>query len=315
MNVLATTSQSLLLVDCISGEARVLHRGAGLYYGIARMRSGFAVAARRRLVSSQAPREKECACILLVDRDLRLRETLEAPFPLRDVHQIACFDERLWVTCSFDDMVALYDGSIWARWTPELPSAADAAHPAREAQPDHHHFNSFFIDDREIGLLAHNHGPSDLHFFDRRTRSFRRTVSLGRQAHNVWRDDDALVTCSSIEGKLVGTDGWSLTTGGFPRGVCFDADHRAIGISALSERGQRDFASAAIALYDPRWRLLHYVHLVREGMILDLLPLTDAEFDTAAKRLEHVAFPVLEQLELSDLGCDDAAGRLEGFDQ
>jgi hypothetical protein len=305
----------VLLVDCLTGESNVLHRGSGLYYGIARIGSDIAIAARRRLVSSPVSREEERGCILRFDRDLRVRDTLEAPFALRDIHQIAWFDERLWMTCSFDDMIAVHDGAAWERWTPEFPPVIDPTRSIRDVDSDRHHFNSFFVASDEVALLAHNHGPSDLHFFDRRTRSFRRTVSLGSQAHNVWRDDDAFVTCSSIEGKLVGTNGWSLATGGFPRGVCFDADHRAIGISALSERGQRDFASAAIALYDPRWRLLHYVHLVREGMILDLLPLTDAEFDTAAKRLEHVAFPVLEQLELSDLGCDDAAGRLEGFDQ
>ncbi|HEX6794481.1 MAG TPA: hypothetical protein VF304_11575 [Casimicrobiaceae bacterium] len=312
MKVLATTSQSLLLVDCSTGESRVLHRGAGLYYGIARISSGFAVAARRRLVSSQTPREEERACILHIDRDLRLREVLEAPFPLRDVHQIAWFDERLWVTCSFDDMIAIYDGRAWERWIPEFPPVADPARPVRDVQNDRHHFNSFFVAEDEVGLLAHNHGPSDVHFFDRRTRSFRSTISLGRQAHDIWRDGNAVITCSSIEGKVVGSNGWEVTTGGFPRGVCFDARNRAIGISALSERGHRDFASAAIAVYDPYWRPLHYVQLVREGMVLDLVQSTDAEFDMADRqRLERVDFPMLERLDPADLAADQGSGANE----
>ena len=315
MKVVATTSQSVLLVDCRTGESNVLHRGAGLYYGIARMGSDIAIAARRRLVSSPVPREEERGCILRFGPDLRVRETLEASFALRDIHQIAWFDERLWVTCSFDDMIAVHDGVAWGRWAPQFPPVIDPTRPVRDVESDRHHFNSFFVAGDEVGLLAHNHGPSDLHFFDRRTRSFRRTMSsVGAQAHNVWRNADAFVTCSSIEGRLVGTDGWALATGGFPRGVCFDADHRAVGISALSERGQRDFASAAIALYDTRWKLLHYVHLVREGMILDLLPLTDAEFRTAAKRgLERIAFPILERLGAGDLTADQGSGMYESM--
>ena len=99
-------------------------------------------------------------------------------------------------------------------------------------------------------------------------------------------------------------------TGGFPRGVCFAAENRAVGISALSERGQRDFASAAIAVYDPYWHPLHYVHLVREGMILDLAPASAAEvMHVGSARFEHLRFPVLAQLTEADLVADHAAGR------
>jgi hypothetical protein len=307
MQVLATTSQSVLLVDCFTGDASVLHRGAGLYYGIARIDSMRAVAARRRLVSSSVPRDDERGCILLFDECLRQHDTIEAPFPLRDIHEIAWFDERLWVTCSFDDMIAIFDGTRWERWTPEVPER-DSDRPVRDAENDRHHYNSFFFADDEIALLAHNHGPSDVHCFERRSRSFRRTIPLGRQAHNIWRVGDALLTCSSIEGKLVGSDGWELATGGFPRGICSTATHRAIGISALSERGQRDWASPAVALHDASWRPLHYVHLVREGMILDLAPAT--EIDVAQARnggFETCRFPLLSHLTDADLAEGQAS--------
>jgi hypothetical protein len=306
MKVLATTSQSVLLVDCLTGHASVLHRGAGLYYGIARMGATHAVAARRRLVSSAQPRDEERGFILLLDGDLRHRETFEAPFPLRDMHEIAWFDRRLWVTCSFDDMIAICDGVAWERWTPELPPVSDRDRPVRDVERDRHHFNSFFLTDEEIALLAHNHGPSDLHFFDRRSRSFRRTIQLGKQAHNIWRHGDAFATCSSIEGRLVASDGWELPIGGFPRGVCFAGGHRAIGLSALSERGQRDWTSAAIALYDASWRPLHYVHLVREGMILDLAPAPDT---AESGHFELLRFPLLSRLTDDDLvGAQPSSG-------
>jgi len=302
MKVLATTSQSVLLVDCCTGEAHVLHRGAGLYYGIARIGASHAVAARRRLVSSAVPREAERGCILIFDEALRQRAVLEAPFALRDMHQIAWFDGCLWVTCSFDDMIAIHDGAAWQRWTPAIPSAPATARPRRDVENDRYHYNSFLVTGDEIALLAHNHGPSDVHFFDRRSRAFHRTVALGSQAHDLWVDGEALHTCSSIEGRLVGTSGWTLATGGFPRGVCFGETHRALGISALSERGQRDFASAAIALYDASWQVLHYVHLVHEGMVLDLAPVPASERGASAlPAFEACRFPLLDRLSEGDL--------------
>ncbi|HLX29227.1 MAG TPA: hypothetical protein VKV24_12160 [Casimicrobiaceae bacterium] len=298
MNVLATTSQSLLLVNCITGDARVLHRGAGLYYGIAQIGSMYAVAARRRLVSSDVPRDDERGCILIFDRAFGSPQIVEAPFALRDIHQIAWFDDRLWVTCSFDDRIAIRTRAGWQQWVPQPLAPARVEHAERTN--DRYHFNSFHVVDDDIALLAHNHGASDLHFFDRRTRAWRRSIPLGRHSHNVWLDGDAYVTCSSIEGRLVSTSGWTLETGGFPRGVCFDGEHRAVGISALSERGQRDFTSAAIALYDRSWRLRHYVHLEREGMVLDLLHYPDvAAIDGRAHASS--CFPLLATLTDADL--------------
>jgi hypothetical protein len=210
------------------------------------------------------------------------------------MHQIAWFDDRLWVTCSFDDLIAIYDGARWERWHP-----LDA--PLDETS-DRYHYNSFFVRDDELVLLAHNHGPSNLHFFDRRSHAWRRTVALGQQAHNIWTDDRAYVTCSSLEGKLVATNGWESTTGGFPRGVCFGPMHRAVGISALSERGHRDWASGAIAVCDPSWRPVHYVHLPREGMVLDLAGVSHEEFIAIeSATAEHLRYPILSSLTDADL--------------
>lgn len=289
MKIVVTTSQSVLLVDCGTGGSTVLHRGAGLYYGIARIGNGYAVAARRRSVSSAVPRPDEAGCILLFDTAFRLERVLEAPFPLRDMHQIAWFDDRLWVTCSFDDMVATYDGAAWARWHPlELPG---------DGAPDRYHFNSFLVTDTEIALLAHNHGPSELHYFDRGSRAWLRSLPLGEQAHDVWTGEDVHFTCSSIESKLLATNGWERFTGGFPRGVCITPATCAVGISALSERGSRDWTSGAIALCNVDWHATHYVHLLREGMILDMLEVPSDEAAAIEATLEErVAFPIVPRV-------------------
>jgi hypothetical protein len=308
MKVLATTSHSILAIDCETGDARIVHRGCGLYYGIARRGSDYFIAARRRLVSSPVPRDDERGCLLRFDTGFDAREPIEAPFALRDMHQIAYVDDRLFVTCSFDDAIAIFDGVRWERWIPELPTHVVAARPRCDEANDRFHYNSFFVGRDEIALLAHNHGPSNLDCFDRGSRVFRRTLPLGVQAHNVWSEGDRIWTCSSMEGKLVADDGSEVATGGFPRGVAFAPHARAFGLSALSERGQRDWASAAIALCDSAWRPRQFVHLSREGMILDLLALTDAEFEGARRGgLERVAFPVVERLDVAALAPDQGS--------
>ena len=295
MKLLVTTSQSVLLVDAATGAAAPLHRGAGLYYGIARVAGGFAVAARRRTVSSVVPQADEAGCILAFDPAFDLARIIEPPFALRDMHQIASFDERLWITCSYDDVVAIHDGARWERWTPLPRAPADAA-------PDRHHFNSFLVRRDEIALLAHNKGPSEAHFFDRHTRALLRSVPLGVQAHDLWIEDGALHTCSSIESRLVSTSGWSHRTGGFPRGVAITPDVRCVGLSALAERGMRDWSSAAIAVCDAAWRPAHYVHLLHEGMVLDIVALEAAEaMVIEGARRERVAFPLREAIGEADL--------------
>ena len=51
--------------------AAIVHRGDGLYYGIAQTPWGLAIAARRRLVSSPVPIDDERGCVLLFDAAFR----------------------------------------------------------------------------------------------------------------------------------------------------------------------------------------------------------------------------------------------------
>jgi len=288
MKLLVTTSQSVLLVDCLSGSATPLHRGSGLYYGIARMGGRFAVAARRRSVSSAVPRCREAGCILTFDSAFDLQTVLEAPFPLRDMHQVATVDGHLWITCSYDDMIAIFDGARWERWYP-FPLSGDGY--------DHYHFNTIFIGADEIALLAHNHGSSDVHCFDRRSRAMVRTVPLGVQAHDLWIEDGTLHTCSSIESRLIAANGWSHHTGGFPRGIAITPEARCVGLSALTDRGARDWTSGAIAVCDGAWQPRHYVHLVHEGMVLDMVAVPPSEAAVIERaHPESVAFPLCAQM-------------------
>jgi O-antigen chain-terminating methyltransferase len=269
MKLLVTTSQSLLLVDTDSGSYAALDRGRGLYYGIAEAGGKLFVASRQRAVSSNTERDSERGQILVFDRRLQPLGLLAAPFPLRDLHEIAWHGGKLYASCSHDNMVAIYDGANWEQWFPLGGSLDDGQGPG-----DVNHFNSFFFESGRVWVLAHNRGPSELLAFSLETHELVERVNLGNSAHNIWREGGHLFTCSSIDGKLVGENGFVLDTGGFPRGVAFAAGLRCVGVSAMAERMARDFTTGKLALYDDAWQWQKDIVLQDEGLVLDvrLLP-------------------------------------------
>lgn len=265
MKLLVTTSYSVLEVDTGSAEVRSVHRGDGLYYGISQSDKNIYVAARKRMVSSDVPIEEECGEILIFDFDLRLKGRLCAPFPLRDLHQIAWHAGKLWLTCSYDNLIAIWDGVNWQKWFPmdEKP----------DAPRDIHHYNSFMFNEEFVWILAHNRGPSELLAFSLADFSLKRRIQLGDQAHNIWSESGKLYTCSSKTGMIMGQNGFSLCTGGFPRGYAFDGVERCIGISELAERKDRDPSTGKLLVYDSSWNLMRSIVLAGEGLVLDMFNL------------------------------------------
>ena len=196
---------------------------------------------------------------------------LHAPFPLRDVHGIACFDNRLWVTCSFDNMVAIYDFATksWSQWYP-APNPEDRGR-------DVHHFNTIRFVNTKLCLVAHCFGASQLWFYDYPSLQLHNVLSLGEMAHDVIEFEGALATCSSAEGCIVNACGQKLYTGGFPRGVGLTAGGNLVGISLRSTRAERARKDAFLKWYAPDWQFRAVYELPGAGMVLDILPLTGAD--------------------------------------
>jgi len=279
MQLLLTTSQSLLLLDSDSGHALRLHSGSGLYYGMAHHGDHLYVAARGRLVSSEVPPAEESGAILVFDRRLRPCGELRAPFALRDLHEIAWHDGCLWATVSHDNMVAIrHPDGRWEQWYPL----------GQAGQGDVNHFNSLRFEDDRVWVLAHNRGPSELLAFSLKTRALLQRQMLGNCGHNIWREHGLLHICSSAESRLLSEGGFELATGGFPRGIAFDGRQRCIGISALVERKARDFTSGQLLVLGRDWQPGHSLALDGEGLILDLLPLPDGFAPAAPGPLQRL---------------------------
>lgn len=264
MKLLVTTSHSLLAVDAVRGEWHPLHRGLGLYFGIADDGHRTYVAARGRMVSSDVPREEERGCILVLDRAMRVVEQFAAPFPMRDLHEIFLDGGTLWTTCSFDNQLAWCDLATreWQRWQP-------LGVPA-EPPFDVNHLNSFAKVDGHLAVIAHNFGASELVLLDPARREVVSREPLGDQSHNIRVIDGRVVTCSSGEGRLLGRDGWSHAVGGFPRGLLVTDDAVYVGISEIAERDERDLTTGRILVLDRAWNLVREIALPGEGLVLDI---------------------------------------------
>ncbi len=268
---LVTTSHSILKLEPDTGEVEPIHHGSGLYYGIATDGENYFVAARGRLVSSTVSPEEERGSVLVFDRSLRQTGEIFAPFPLRDMHEILWHAGNLWITCSYDNMLAVYRPASgeWERWYPLGETAS--------APLDLNHFNSIAVVRDAMYVIAHNFGASELFRFDRETRVLLSRTPFGMQSHNIRQcDDGALMTCSSAEGAVIDTAGRRIDVGGFPRGLWLGARGNYVGISEINERQDRDLSDGRLLVFDLAWKNPRTIDLRGEGLVLDVLPMIES---------------------------------------
>lgn len=274
---LVTTTQELLHVD-VHRRVRTVHSGNGLYFGLAQDGRHVFVACRNETHGPEdaEARSRELGSIVQLDAaTLHPVAVLRPDFALRDVHGIACFDGALWVTCSFDNMIAIYDldDETWERWYPASDPSARGS--------DFHHFNTVAtIDADSFAVVAHNHGASLRLAFARGSRELLSVRRLGRLAHDVFEVDGDLATCSSGEGLLRAGRGWTLRTGGFPRGIAMTSDTIVVGISPYAPRPTRHQQTSILRFFDAEWRHDRDISLPGVGMVLAVMSL-DVETDSA----------------------------------
>jgi hypothetical protein len=267
-----STTHHLLGLDPESKMLWRIHSGAGLYYGLAKDANGSLYVACRNTVwgsDNDQVRASEEGAILVLDQNLRVCDKLRPQFPLRDVHGIACFDGRIWVTCSYDNLVAIFDLATreWTRWYP----ATDPSHRDRDV----HHFNTIQLVGGQVCLLAHNFGPSELLWYDYPSLRYHSAIPFGHASHDLFVFENAVATCSSADGWIVNSSGQRLRTGNFPRGVATTPDGNLLGLSMCSPRDKRQLQHAVLRWYASNWRFKSDFILQDVGMVLDILPLGD----------------------------------------
>lgn len=267
---LITTTNHVLAFDGRKCFYRV-HSGKGLYYGIAAHRSRIYIACRNAVEGShdESVRARENGSILVLDAiSLAVIDELKADFSLRDVHGMACIDNKLWITCPFDNLVAVYDldERHWTKWYP-------ASNPYARGR-DVNHFNTVAAVEDRLCVVAHNNGSSHLLFYDKSSLDLQAAIQLGRQAHDVFCVNGEIATCSSADGLLLGNSGWILRTGAFPRGIAFGRSSILVGVSQFASREKRHTMFGMLRMFTPEWHYLADYVLPGVGMILAILPIS-----------------------------------------
>jgi hypothetical protein len=273
MHFLISTSNSFLVWNHPDPYCFRVHEGCGTYYGISYTQTNVYVAARHLpLTSGDSEKGESKGTILIFDYQLNLIRQISPPFPLRDVHQILCLDNRLFVTMTYDDMIAIYDGVEWRDWRPVPPL------PWGTRSSGGRHFNSILYFSGCLYLLAHNFGPSEVYVFDAGSLTLARTFSMGNHAHNLWFQGNQLLACSSYDHGIVSEWGGVAHTGNFPRGVVATAEGQYIGISMFVEdRARRGYPDCFIAHFRPGWHLKAGYRLIGEGPLGDVRCLGDLD--------------------------------------
>ncbi len=275
--VLVSTVQSVLAVDVHTGRYEVVDRGRGIYFGIARRDHARPIIGARRSGLVAEGRPSESAVLIELTSPGPDTNVIEAPVPLRDVHQVIDHRGDLFVVCSYDERVVIRTtDDRWLSWSPFPGSTADK-----------HHVNSIRIEHGVIHLVAHNWDkPSQV----RRYRlpeggwpdpagdddvaeielEYLGSTELGRMAHDIWLQPDGVVVSSSGEGLIRSSSGEEVFVGGFNRGLVVTPDRIVAGRSLNAERGRRATADAHLVVFDREWNHLRDILLPGEGMVMEV---------------------------------------------
>lgn len=268
MSLVVTATQAVWVFDPDTRIGYRVDEGNGVYYGVTHDEEGHIFVAARRCPYGVdvAGRAAQTGVILVFDRDFTKLDELVPPFPLRDLHQIYRFDGKLWVCCSFDNMIAVYDGRNWERWYPYGPS------PAHLENPDIHHINSIWSEGGDILMTGHRGWNGSLHVFDKTTLTLRRSEPFGVYSHNIWRERGVLQTLSSLNGVICGHDGRErvVSAGNFVRGAAVTDTALHIGVSEKVSRAERGFGCCEVVTLSPEGSTVAVYGLTRYGMVHDI---------------------------------------------
>ncbi|QDP01688.1 hypothetical protein [Thalassotalea sp. PS06] len=167
----------------------------------------------------------------------------EVKVPVR-VHQIVCFNNKLWVTNTRQNIVwrCTLEGRIEKefiysqRFDYQLGnSSTDFVRKTARNSPDYHHFNSIYIDNNYLYLLAHNSAGADKSqnsFYLKLDHDFNvlgRTNDVGKACHNLVPCEQGFYICDSANGQLVHPELPNIQLGYFLRGLTVIDNHLIAG--------------------------------------------------------------------------------------
>lgn len=213
----------------------------------------------------------DSGCFLVFDRTACAVLIVEPNVDLRDMHGIASIQNSLWVTCTYDNAIAvMQDDQIVFHYPLGRPDGSPY---------DFNHINTIVERPEGIYILAHNLGrtESEVVLLDSHSLKILSRQYIGYMAHNIWFDGVNLRVCSSGTGTVIGSDGLKVEIGHFPRGYTENDEIRVIGISVECATADRDIQPSSVAVLDLNYDILEVIDLGNHGMVLDIAEISDEE--------------------------------------
>lgn len=265
MILLATTNNAFWAIDTDRERAYQIDDRFGFYYGITFNEDQVFVVAQNSVYGKELETPDRSGCILVFDKNLKLQDEIEAPFIMRDAHQLYCFKNKLWVTATWNNFIVIYDGKNWETWHPFGP-------PENSAAPDTHHINSILVDDEKIYLAGHGRDGGQVHIFKTDDKSHLVTHDMGQGSHNVWKSGDQIFSMSSNNGELIDLsgNGYPIAPGNFIRGAVILSDRRFFGTSSKTDRQSRNSSNSMIVETSMTGKRLRTLGINGFGEMLDV---------------------------------------------
>lgn len=275
MRALVACPHRLLLVDVATREVTVLEDHRPEYYGVSWTHDGLNLCLSHSGIDNGAIQSLED--YVSAERgtiSLGARQTGEA---LTQPHQLLCTPEHvIAANTGRNCLTVVRQEDLFYRhhWLEE--SKWDRMGRDRCTGS---HFNSVFLKDDRLFVLAHNHqNPSYLLVLDWPSlETIAKVPTPARWAHNIWPVEQGFwITCDTKRGALIeiasGKTIWSCgRPNSLTRGLACDGSVLLIGDSAERAREARADSHGGIYVLDVvSFKLLDYVELPYAGMVHEI---------------------------------------------
>ena len=278
MDLIIATYKYLIVFNLIKNKYRIIHKGDGIYYGLAKYKDQIIVGKRNNPLKRELRYSN--ASFLFLNNKLEIIDEIIPHLSIRDLHGIKVFNDKLWATCAFDNMIAIYDFNKknWSYWHPSLVNnnIKIVDDNLREKLKSNNnrgskHFNTININKENINLAAHNFGDSEIYFFNINTLKFNKKIPIGLEIHNIWYKNDEIFTLSSGSGYVISNNKFKFNIGGYARGFCENDTRYFIGHCTSLEREERYLDSFMIKSFNHNFEDNKNYYFKDLGGVTDIL--------------------------------------------
>lgn len=207
-----------------------------------------------------------------MDSEFRVTSQIKIP-GLHHAHQTVVHEDQLYIVDTGNNRVVLFDLKKNTYWPMPIADDGEVFRPRKKSplvtENNFRHVNSILIEDDVMHLLCHNNWKLSYVLSYRNGKIIDKVEKIGSAAHNLWRMNGELWTCSSREGKIKpirGGDGVQIE--GFLRGMLRTEDAAYVG---RSRKKGVDQIAGIYKMDRDMTKVLEFFELPKNWQIFDIV--------------------------------------------